>query len=214
MKNLKFFVVLLATCSFFAFYPYKAGYKNVPSNLADFTVYSNKDHVKVTWTTHSRHKALSFVIQRSRDGKKFAKLKVISDEGNDPKTMEFFEVDNTPLPGWSYYRVAEVLASGDSAYSGVAPVFFGIDRIKRGEFIAAANPLDMVNRGNLEDFHGEQVLMVVRDAKGTEYYINQTLKVKGGRLSIQAGKEVPQGIYVITASSKDLLVGLEIFADL
>jgi hypothetical protein len=108
----------------------------------------------------------------------------------------------------------QLVGKGDTAYSGIAPVFFGLDRIKRGEVMAAKNPLDEVIKVQLSDFHDEQVLLVLRNADGTEYYINQKLRVKGGRLSIQAGTEVPQGIYVITASSKDELVGLEIFADL
>ena len=65
------------------------------------------------------------MIERSRDAKKFEAYRKVNDEGVDPKTMEFFEIDSQPLPGWSYYRIREVMSNGDSAYSNIAPVFFG-----------------------------------------------------------------------------------------
>lgn len=214
MKQSKVLLILFLSVALLAF-SYDAGKgKVVPSKLSDFTVYGKEDHVKVTWVTHGRDEITAFEIQRSKDGRRFEALSALDDIGTAPSTMEFFEIDNTPLLGWSYYRIMQLLEKGDTAYSGIAPVFFGLDRIKKGKVIAAKNPLDEVVKVELSDFHDEQVLLVLRNADGTEYYINQKLRVKGGRLSIQAGTEVPQGIYVITASSKDELVGLEIFADL
>lgn len=194
-------------------FDYNGNENIVPSKLADFTVYSKTDHIKVTWVTHARSDIQSFDIQRSKDGKAFESMKKLDDQGAQPGTMEFFEVDNEPMPGWSYYRIAQVLESGDTAFSGIAPVFFGLERMRKGEYIAAKNPLDDVVPVNIESFNNEQVLLVLRDAGGTEYYVNQFLEVKGGKLRIPSGTDVPQGIYVITASSKDELVGLEIFAD-
>ena len=187
--------------------------KQVPSQLEDFTVYGKLDHIKVTWLTHARDKIIGFELQKSKDGKNFKTFSKIEDVGADPNAIEYFEVDNNPFQGWSYYRILQLIEKGNTAFSGVAPVFFGLDRIKRGEYIAATKPLDQVNSVNLEDFHDEQVLLVLRDAEGTEYYVNQRIQIKGGRLSVMAGQEIPQGIYVVTAASVDKLVGLEVFAD-
>lgn len=214
MKLAKVTILLTLGLVLLSFHDASRGSKESPSNLADFTVYSKTDHIKITWVTHGRSKTSSFVIQRSRNGKKFEVLSSLADPGDQPETMEFFEIDNSPLPGWSYYRLVELDQKGDSAFSGVAPVFFGLDRIKRGEVISAKNPLEDVNKEKLSDFHDEQVLLVLRDAEGTEFYVNKKLFVKGGRLNVMAGKDVPQGIYVVTAASNDILVGLEVFADL
>ncbi|MEX2597344.1 MAG: hypothetical protein WEC59_10490 [Salibacteraceae bacterium] len=185
----------------------------ISTKISDFTVYGKKDHVKITWITTERKNVRAYNIERSRDGKKFTVLRTVESSGEKPSALEYFELDNEPLPGWSYYRLAIVDQREKHEYSGIAPVFFGLDRIKKGQYIAARNPTKDEIPVDLNRFHDEQVLLVLRDAGGMEYYVNQKLNVKGGRLNIMAGKEVPQGIYVITASSKDELIGLEIFSD-
>ena len=208
MKNFSTLIIVFVLLCGFSLYPESL----VKSFLTEFNVYSNVDHVKVTWTTKSRKEIDYFIIERSRDAKKFTPFRRVPDEGEDPKTVEFFEIDNTPLPGWSYYRIRQVLVNGDSAFSQVAPVFFGIDRISKGSFIAAKSPNDPPKKINLSQFKGQQVLLVVRDTRGAEYYVNEMLDVQANVLRVPASKQLPVGTYSITASSKDELLGLEISA--
>jgi hypothetical protein len=185
-----------------------------PSKLSEFTVYSKGDHVKITWKTKSRKDIIDFAIERSRDGKNFEILKKIGDDGVNPTSMEFFEVDNDPMPGWSYYRIKQDFSNGDYAYSDIAPIFFGMDRLRKGEVIVAKNPNDPgTSKVNLSKFNQEKVLMVARDTQGVEYYIHEMLFVKGNKLSVKSTPLVPPGFYTITASSIDELLGLELIAE-
>jgi hypothetical protein len=211
MKKLITLLLLFLVMSGFIIYSGDDG-GIVKSKLTDFNVYSQDDHIKITWSTKSRKDIEYFMIERSRDAKKFEAYRKVNDEGVDPKTMEFFEIDSQPLPGWSYYRIREVMSNGDSAYSNIAPVFFGMDRLTKGTFIAAKSPNDPPEKLNLTQFKGKQVLMVVRDQSGAEYYINDVLNVISNRIVVPAGKQVPAGNFIVTASSLDELLGMQITA--
>ena len=54
--------------------------------------------------------------------------------------------------------------------------------------------------------------MVVRDQSGAEYYINDVLNVISNRIVVPAGKQVPAGNFIVTASSLDELLGMQITA--
>jgi hypothetical protein len=210
MNRLFTLVFLFVVLTGFVFYAANGGLTK--SRLTDFNVYSQQDHVKITWATKSRKEIDHFWIERSRDAKTFTKYRRVPDEGDDPKAMEFFEIDSQPLPGWSYYRIREIMTNGDSAYSPIAPVFFGLDRISKGTYIAAKSPNDPPKQVSLAQFKGEQVLLVVRDVNGAEYYINDVVDVVSNKIVVPAGKQVPAGTYIVTASSMDELLGLQIVA--
>jgi len=96
------------------------------SKLTDFTVYGHDDHIKITWSTLSRNEIASYEIQRSRDSKRFETFKVIDGGVDEPKAMEYFEVDYEPYLGWSICPTSTTRKS----YS-----FYEITKVKR--FISA-----------------------------------------------------------------------------
>lgn len=210
MKKLLTLVSLYTVLTGFILYSGSGGL--VKSKLTDYNVYSQEDHVKITWSTKSRKDIAHFMIERSRDAKTFEAYRRVPDDGDTPKQMEFFEIDSQPLPGWSYYRIKEVMTNGDHAYSAVAPVFFGLDRLSKGAYIAAKSPNDPTEKVNLSSFAGKQALLVLRDQSGKEYYLNDVIKISGGKLVVTASAQIPAGSYIITASSIDELLGLLITA--
>ena len=140
------------------------------SKLTDFTVYGHDDHIKITWFTLSRNEIASYEIQRSRDAKRFETFKVIDGGVDEPKAMEYFEVDYEPYLGWSYYRIKQMVANDDSAFSGVAPVFFGLDRMEKGTMIVPIDPNNPETRlVNLSDFHDQKVLLILRNYQGQAF---------------------------------------------
>jgi len=184
------------------------------SKLTDFTVYGHDDHIKITWFTLSRNEIASYEIQRSRDAKRFETFKVIDGGVDEPKAMEYFEVDYEPYLGWSYYRIKQMVANDDSAFSGVAPVFFGLDRMEKGTMIVPIDPNNPETRlVNLSDFHDQKVLLVLRNYQGQAFYISERLKQIDGKLVILADDQVAQGIYVVVASTRDELIGINIIAE-
>ncbi len=184
------------------------------SKLTDFTVYSQEDHIKITWTTLSRHEIASYEIQRSRDAKKFETFKVLDGGVDEPKAMEYFEVDYEPYLGWSYYRIKQVVADHDSVFSGVAPVFYGLDRMEKGSMIVPIDPNNPETRlVNLSEFHDLKLLLVLRNYQGQEVYVSERLKLIDGKLVILADDKVPQGIYVVVASTRDELIGVNVIAE-
>lgn len=199
-------LLLLGTFAIIAF----TGMKSEGDKVINFTVYSTADHVKIHWTTVTRKENTHYAVERSRDGKVFETLMVVTDPGGEPPgTTEFIEVDFTPLPGWSYYRIRRADAQGRESYTHMVPVFFGADRLQLGELIAP-DPLELTHTlsVNLSEFDNLAVLLVLRNEQGIEFYDKVTVNVQDGILKAEAGGNIPAGIYTITASSRDALVGL------
>lgn len=199
-------LLLLGTFAIIAF----TVMKSEGDKLINFTVYSTAEHVKIHWTTVTRKENTYYGVERSRDGKVFETLMVVTDPGGEPPgTTEFIEADFTPLPGWSYYRIRRTDAGGAESYTHMVPVFFGADRLQLGELIAP-DPLELTHTAsvNLSDFDNQRILLVLRNEQGIEFYDKLTVHVQDNILKAAAGGNIPEGIYTITASSRDALVGL------
>ncbi len=209
-----FTLIVFFILELFFIQPTLADWNTEHSKLTDFTVYGQDDHIKITWTTLSRNEIASYEIQRSRDNKKFETFKVIDGGVDEPKAMEYFEVGYEPYLGWSYYRIKQIVANNDSVFSGIAPVFYGLDRMEKGTMIVPLDPNNPATRlVNLSEFHDQKVLLVLRNYQGQEVYVSERLKLIDGKLVILADDKVAQGIYVVVASTRDELIGVTIIAE-
>lgn len=178
-------------------------------STVEFTAYTTNDHVKIHWKASQRAQVKAFSLERSRDGKSFKEIKLVDDEGEIPDIMEFFESDFDPLLGWSYYRIKEVYLDGGEAFTHAVPVFYGLNRIKRGEVISP-NRIDTEETMTvkLAEFENQEAVFVLRDAQGLEYYYETLIRINGDNVELDASETVPAGIYTVTACSKDPLVGI------
>lgn len=177
----------------------------------EFTAYTSADHVKIHWRATHRSEIKAFSLERSRDGKSFEEIKLVNDEGDTPENMEFYESDFDPLLGWSYYRITEHRTNGKDKSTHIAPVFFGMDRMRRGEVISP-DPINAEETTSfkLNEFEHVTAVFVLRDAQGQEYYYEAKIFIDADRIKLPATDAVPAGLYSITACSKDALVGLPI----
>ena len=212
MKTLS--LILLFFIGLYFSQPNPGDWNTQNSKLTDFTVYGHEDHIKITWSTLSRNEIFTYEIQRSQDAKTFETFKLIDGGVDEPKAMEYFEVDYDPYLGWSYYRIKQIIGDKDSAFSGVAPVFYGLDRVQKGTMIVPIDPNDPNTKViNLSDYHDQKLLLVLRNYQGEEVYISERLKLVDGKLVILADDRVAQGIYVVVASTRDELIGMTIIAE-
>jgi len=181
------------------------------STLAEFTAYGQSDHVKLTWSTQSRDKIAQYVLERSRNGKDFSPIKTIESQGDNPSSMEYFEIDTKPLLGWSFYRIKLISKNDEMEYTHPSPVFIGLDRMRKGDAIEIESPVTG-QPFSLEQFSNTELVLVLRAADGQEYYTKSIVTVQSNKIFIAASDKIPANLYTISSCSKDELIGLDIVA--
>ncbi len=171
--------------------------------LKSFDVYYNGDKVDIIWEAGSIANNGSFVIERSYDAVHFEEIKKISAD-ECASSMVYLEEDEAPLNGTSYYRLKQTDANGLEIYSSIRTV-------KSYEALAVemnlyANPCDEKFSTHLKELQQNEILVVLRDKAGVEFYSKITLV--NDECTIEAvdnGEALPKGEYVVTASSKNEL---------
>lgn len=171
--------------------------------IRSFDVYYQGEEVKIIWQTGMAAQKGTFFIERSNDATHFEQI-AVSSSNNGESSISYFEIDKNPLNGTSFYRIKQVTEDGFTIYSPIRT-------IKNYETLAhelniTSNPCDISFKDELKKFQEEEILVVLRDGSGAEYFskimlINDECQIK----AMDKNQELPKGDYVITASSKNEL---------
>ena len=124
--------------------------------------------------------------------------------GNSSQVLNYYDTDYTPYSGLSYYRLKQTDYNGEYSYSNVVPVMF--EKTPKGNINLFPNPIEGGNvlSVSFEDIEEEEVLVVLRDVTGREFYSKLYIGVENGRLiGLPIEKAIPSGIYLITATSEN-----------
>ncbi len=111
----------------------------LPIELIHFTARPNGKAVDLTWATATEKDNDYFTVERSRDGTRFDPLLRVPGAGNSTETLYYYEVDERPLPGVSYYRLKQTDYDGTFSYSNVVAVRMPVDD---KAFAVFPNPAD------------------------------------------------------------------------
>jgi len=171
--------------------------------IRDFDVYINGAAVNITWETGIDAQDGMFYIERSSDAVHFEQIRQTEGELLESNVI-FLEVDDAPLKGTSHYRIKQVTKEGYTIYSPIRTV---------KTYEALASELNLVENPCSEEFKDElkamkdqEILVVLRDEKGNEYFskitlVNNECTIK----AVDGNQEIPKGDYVITSCSKNEL---------
>lgn len=175
----------------------------LPIKLVSFEANANENKVDLKWITATEINNDFFTIEKSKDLRYWEIVSNVSGAGNSNINIEYFEVDYSPYDGVSYYRLKQTDFDGNFEYFNIVPV--KVDLLNEGEMNLFPNPL---RRGqelkiNLIEIK-EDVLIVIRDAKGQEFYSKAEIHAEGNQLiAIPFDNSIPSGLYIVTASSEN-----------
>lgn len=176
----------------------------LPIEIISFNAIANSNKVELSWTTATEVNNDYFSVERSKDGITFEELFKIDGAGTSTSVKNYFEIDFHPLEGVSYYRLKQTDFNGSSTYSNVAPVRYQ----PNGNFGFSLFP----NPGEAKDIKielsaskGQNILVVVRDIAGREFYSKVFITETDGKKieAIDTENTLAPGIYMVTASSND-----------
>lgn len=175
----------------------------LPIKLLEFTALFNFDRVDLRWITTNEINNDYFTVERSKDALVWEEIIRTNGAGNSNINVEYVEMDYEPYEGISYYRLKQTDFDGNFEYFNIVPV--KVDLLNKGEMNLFPNPL---KRGdelkiNIEGIK-KDVLIVIRDAKGQEFYSKAELFMDGNQLvAIPTGNSIPSGLYIVTATSEN-----------
>jgi len=168
---------------------------------ANFNSSTNK--VDLKWITSSELNNDFFTIERSKDAITWEEVLRTSGAGNSNVNVEYIEFDNNPYEGISYYRLKQTDFDGNFEYFNIVPV--KVELMNKGEMSLFPNPLIRgeelkINLGNIK----EEVLIVVRDVKGQEFFSKAAIHYENNQLiALPIDADIPAGLYIVTASSEN-----------
>ncbi|MFD2785136.1 IPT/TIG domain-containing protein [Hymenobacter rubripertinctus] len=110
------------------------GTNPLPVELIRFTAERQGAAVRVQWATASERNNARFEVQRSATGQQFDAVATVAGQGTTASAHAYTTLDRQPLPGTSYYRLRQVDADGQEAFSGVVAV------TAPGELVLYPNP--------------------------------------------------------------------------
>ena len=187
---------------------YTIGTKNypvspLPIELLDFNAIKNGSKVDLSWKTASETNNDYFTTEKTRDGISFETVGTVGGAGSSSSIISYNDVDYAPYEGISYYRVKQTDFNGRYSYSSLVPVnyYFGEDGIS-----IFPNPSDAQEpiKLNITGPENQQVLVVVRDILGQEFYSKVIITTENNQLvAIDPEKRLAAGTYIVVASSNN-----------
>ena len=173
-------------------------------DLISFEAIINSDKVDLKWVTKTENVNAVFVIEKSKDGKTFEEVMRVTGAGKANFYMEYFDADYTPIEGVSYYRLKQANETGEEVLHNIVAVsYFKPVSASTPEIAVAQAPGNNSTDFNLllKGFEGKEVLVVLRNKKGDEFFSKIFLSSTAHYLvGLDAERILPPDEYLITAS--------------
>jgi hypothetical protein len=176
----------------------------LPVELISFEAVLNNQKVDLKWVTATEINNDYFVVEKSKDGKNWEEVVWTDGAGNSNYTLEYYEVDEKPYEGVSYYRLKQVDFNGKYTYSSVVPVNNEINTVK--DISILPNP---VNNGEpfyieVKGFENEKCLISITNMQGKAIYTtHKTINNNNELIAIKLNDNIPSGTYLIIVSSNN-----------
>lgn len=185
------------------------GGTTLPIELLSFEANYNPAQkcVDASWITATETNSQYFILQSSVDGINFQEVLKVAAAGNSTSTIEYKEIDPTPVEGISYYRLVQTDFDGSWHYSDIVPVNFSYgENAGLNGFALFPNPSEsnsaVLLRLNIDK--DKPVLVVVRDLQGKECYSRTLITTeKNPLIVVDPDQHIAAGTYLIVASSEN-----------
>src|SRR6185295_14442449 len=114
------------------------GSNPLPVELLFFNAQLHESIVDISWATASELNSDSFMLERASDGLNFVTIAQAGAAGYSNQLQNYSSIDNSPLPGLSYYRLKQIDYDGTETYSKAVSVYNGLSE---NHPIVYTNPL-------------------------------------------------------------------------
>ncbi|OQP54501.1 hypothetical protein A4H97_21225 [Niastella yeongjuensis] len=161
----------------------------LPVTYTGFIATKNGTNAFLQWQTQQEQNSVSFIIERSTDGKEFTGIGRVAAAGNSSLVRSYSFTDETPGAGKNYYRLNQVDRDGQSNYSAIRIIDFAATT--QLSWYAAGSSIHVIlENGNNEPYQ-------LTDMQGS---IIQKGRLTNGRIRFNGLRPGTYGIQVQSAS--------------
>ena len=162
--------------------------------------------VQLKWEKLNAINSESFIIEKSANREDWEEVATVFCSPHVNQPTEFFHLDDNPSNNLSYYRLISKSSDGKDNISNIVPVNY----LKKEGATAGMNlhpdfaeDYKIINIA-FEEVFEKEILVVIRDKKGNEFYSKVVINVEDEVLvAVPVGNEIPSGDYLITATSEN-----------
>ncbi|MCD6066271.1 MAG: hypothetical protein K0S33_1097 [Bacteroidetes bacterium] len=176
-------------------------------DLVSFEALQNNGKIDIKWVTKAEYVNSYFVVERSKDGKTYEEVLKVPGNGKGNFYMEYFDADYTPSEGLSYYRLKQITTGSEEIiHSNIVVNYFKPVAVTSPEIAIAQSPDHDEQDFSLllKGFEGKEVLVVLRDKAGNEYFSKVFLSSTQHYLAaLDPEQTLVPGEYLITASTNN-----------
>ncbi|TXB63891.1 hypothetical protein FRY74_11585 [Vicingus serpentipes] len=176
------------------------------NSLTSFEAYfdGKQQIVQLNWSKQNGQQIANYTIEKSTDKTSWQELAKIYGAEHNSEPVDYFQTDNQPMAGVSYYRLKQINNEGQEMFSNIVPVKSNFTEEKVSLFPAEESNEKVINL-SFDNIKKEgQLLVVLRDIKGQEFYSKILMNVQADTVvAIPIESYIPKGDYLIIASSED-----------
>lgn len=172
--------------------------------LASFNAVKHGNKVEIYWTASPSVNNDYFTLERSRNGVSFSKVAVIDAATNANHILQYCETDYEPLKGVSYYRLKHTDLNKKNSYSNIIMVNYVIG--DKNSMSYTNKSIISVLRSNLMYSDNKEVLVLLKDLDGTEFYSKVLVSIEDSKIiGVDTQNRIAPGTYIVTATSNNVL---------
>ena len=179
------------------------GSNPLPVELLFFNAQLHESIVDISWATASELNSDSFMLERASDGLNFVTIAQAGAAGYSNQLQNYSSIDNSPLPGLSYYRLKQIDYDGTETYSKVVSVYNGLSE---NHPIVYNNPLiGSTILVRLPDESANDMQVIIHSINGQEMFSKKVSSTPDGmlRIAVDPYKKLSSGVYLLTLISSN-----------
>lgn len=162
--------------------------------------------IQLKWAKQPKSDTKEFIIEKSTDKISWEEVATAYGAPHKSQSIEFFHLDYNPSDNLSFYRLKSKTKNNKESTSNIVPVNY----LKKEGATAGMNlhpdfskDYKIVNIA-FEEIFEKEILVVIRDKKGNEFYSKIVINVENESLvAVPIDTKIPKGDYLITATSKN-----------
>jgi hypothetical protein len=162
---------------------------SLPIELTTFTAKPNNSTINLAWQTATEKSNSHFDIERSANGKDWAKIGMVKGSGTSQQKVDYRFTDEGPLSILNYYRLKQVDFDGQFNYSNVVTAVVGKGKLKGIFPNPTTDKVTLVGNDLTNDD-----LVTIFDLNGRNV---KTQKVSGSQIDVS---DLAKGFYILSIS--------------
>ncbi len=174
----------------------------LPVSLTNYTVIlNNTGFVQTSWTTTHEQNNSHFTIERSADGRTFTEVARITGT-NNPSGSSYQYIDNAPLQGTSYYRLAQTDLDGRKELFDIKQV--SVSNTILNKLQLYPNPVTDVFSIRLHDNYSGKLQLRIVTASGLVVKNMELTKIAGPLQQDVTVGSLPAGNYILELNGSNI----------